>query len=449
MSILTVSDQAQFKPYGSGRMYCHVLAFQVSTSVNLVDLLVTDYTSNPAIVCDRIRLPQFEGLDVAPQQVLHLSIPLKLLISLADEYQARFGEEFFDRMDAHLTQTNWVPLHDKFCLADLTVGVQKKSTHLTGHVVLVRLLSDVPDVMPFFNRFLEKCGLLLAANPARATKVIQNLGWQAYERVSSELGPLAADSTSYSSESQTQVKAEQTFEEQSLEELDLQEQLRELLEPVSQPAQHQGRLQSQIQPQSQSQNESQSQYLTQLHSVQPDDHQSPPEESQDYMVHADSERSTLFVPESWSPPQYCLLARLNELPLVPDNTVYTTEAYVAGSIPPNLECLCTKVYEAYGNSIELSDPQVAPLELILLDSLDSQLTPDNSIMVSVESKDILKFVGVEFAEQLYTRLGHFQRQFRRRPLRKVTVELSIVTHDGISGWAMRNLDFQEILGEKA
>lgn len=436
MPVLTVGDRSEFRSYGAGNLYCHVLAFRVTTSRSIADLLVTDYTANDDIQAERLRPPTFEGLQLQHNQVLQLTISIELLEALAQDYQSRFDEEFFDRLGAHLSQTSWVVLHDRLCLANLQIRLQKKATHLMGHVKqLWVLLYQAPDALPFWERVLAWCGQIMTRNPGLAAKVVGILSKECQDRAATVLGTLAvmSDSTSYSTgESQTQVKAEH-----SSDEIDLQNHLRDMLEPVSQPAQ----------PHRHSQ--TQTQYLTQLQSLnsQPESqiNHGEPRNGLDAALHQrdnypSRDDDNLFAHEALANPFHSL-AQLNRLPLVPNNRIYKTEAYVVGVIPQDLTSLCTKVYEVQDSQISLSDPHIEPLELILLDLDDKLLTPENSLLVWVSRADLMHFMGLNYPEQLYTRLGHFQALFKKRLLRKIPLELTISTERAISKWTTRNLDF--------
>lgn len=446
MPILTVGNNSTFRSYATGNLYAHVLAFRVNTQNTIADLLVTDYTSNPEIVGDRIKLPEFTGLDVTPTQILHLSVEINLLKELAEQYQTKFDEEFFDRLDAGLSQTNWVVLHDKFCLANLQVRLQKRATHLTGDVQQAWLLSEqLVEIEQFWDRVLEWCSSHMSQNLSLVSKIVNSLNKDAISRAVVVLGPLVltSGSTSYSAgESQTQIKTEQ-----SSDEIDLQANFRDLLEPVSQPAQ----------PHRHSQ--SQTQYLTQLQSLhsqsipqsQYSDSQNsqPLIESTTYLgeqLTGDKSNDDIFSIETRGA-LFHTLAQLNRIPLEVNNRIYKTKAYVVGTIPQDLTYLCTKVYEVQEGKICISDPHIEPLELILLDSSEKSLTPQNSLLVLLPKDQLMVFMGLQFHEQLYTRLEKLQSLFKQRELQKITFELTITSDNGIAMWTTRNLDLAALLSK--
>lgn len=447
MPVFSICDPS-FKTYALGNLYCHVLAFRIDTEKDFADLQVTDYTSKQEIAGDRPSVLAFADVDVSPTEILHVTLNLDLFNRLAEKYQANIGEEFFARLNATLSQNNWVILHEKLCLANLQIKLQKKPTHLMGNVQLVFLVSaETPGINQFWDRVLERCGTLMMKHASIASKVIGSLSQEAIERANTYLGPLAvtSDSTSYSSESQTQIKEELTFEEQ-----DLQQQLRALLEPAFQPAQ----------PPRQSQ--TQSQYLTQLQSLQRDsqlDVGNPqlPDSSPRLRegLAADSLPPNLSQASgNVSPPSAqrkdvfkgpITLAQLNNIPLLPNNRIYTTSAYVVGTIPQDLSYVCTKIYELNDGKINLSDPHLGTLELVLLDSNDKLLNPENSLVVYVPQNELLELFGLQYREQLYTQLDNIKELFKKRKNTKIQLDLNITTENAISYWTTRNFDMLALL----
>lgn len=439
MNVLTVGNK-DFRMYAKGNLYCHVLAFRVSTAKSVADLLVTDYTSNPNIQDERLGVPSFQDLEISPDQILHLTLSIEQLKRLALEYQSRYDEEFFSKLDAHLTQTNWVILQGKLCFANLHVSVHKKLPHLTGLVdqqfVLSRLLVNV---LPFWERVLHNCGQIMTSRPNLAAKVISNLSDECRDRATHVLGSLAVvlDSTSYSTgESQTQVKTEH-----SLDEMDLQNQLRDILEPVSQPAQVYRHSQTQTQ------------YLTQLQSLNSQldsQFRDGPSQSQSDGSNLQENNAELHQDDNLfaSEPligQSHTLAQLNRVPLLPNSRIYHTEAYVVGTIPKELMMLCTKKYNVENGQIALTDPIVESLQLVLLDLELKLLTPENLLLVWVSRDEIMEFMGLKYHEQLYTRLAAFQELLRNRKLKKIPLELSITSETGIAQWTTRKLSFDNLV----
>lgn len=357
-----------------------------------------------------------------------------MLQRLAESYELRIGQEFFDRLDAHLTQTNWVVLHDKLCFARLEVALIKRSSHMTGSVQNALVLSSMnQEILVFWKRVLEWCGDLIAQHRQTAEKVANSLCKLCNEDLVGLFGAVVPDldSTSYSTgESQTQVKTEH-----SSEEVDLQGNFRDLLEPVSQPAQ------PPRQP------ETQTQYLTQLQSLdsQPSGPSQPrrEEESRSSPNESSEDLFTLDLAAG----QLHTLAQLNKVPLKPDNRIYKTKAYIAGTVPRDLTHLCSKVYEELDGGLCLSDPHLEPLELILVDPVAKSLTPENSLLVLVPTEQILSFMGLQLDEQLYTQLERIQALFKQRQLTKIPLELTITSHDSIAHWTARNLTLAAITAQ--
>lgn len=439
MPVFSVCDPS-FKTYALGNLYCHVLAFRIDTEKEFADLQVTDYTSKQDIAGDRPSTLTFTDVDVSPTEILQVTLSLDVFNGLAEKYQATIGEEFFARLNATLSQNNWVILHEKLCLANLQIKLQKKPTHLMGNVQHAFLLSaETPGGNQFLDRFLERCGTLMKKHASIASKVIGNLSQEAIEQARIYLGPLAvtSDSTSYSSQSQTHIKEELILDDQ-----DLQQQLRNLLEPAFQPAQ----------PPRQSQ--TQSQYLTQLQSLQRESQQElenfqlPDSDSQQSHVLSQSENLSILRAQGRNVLEGPLtLAQLNRISLVPDNRIYTTSAFVVGTIPQDLSYVCTKVYELKDGKISLSDPHIEQLEFILLDSNDTLLSSENSLVVSVPNDNLMEVFGLQYREQLYTQLENIKELFKKRKKIKIQLDLKITSKNAISVWTTHNLDLLALLRE--
>ncbi|SGZ51722.1 CIC11C00000001412 [Sungouiella intermedia] len=444
MPVFSVCD-ASFKTYALGNLYCHVLAFRIDTEKDFADLQVTDYTSKGEIAGDRPSSLTYANIDVSATEILHVTLNLELFNRLAQKYQEVTGEEFFARLNATLSQNNWVILHEKLCLANLQLKLQKKPTHLMGNVQQAFLLSaETPNIDLFWDRMLERCGLLMLKHASLASKVIASLSPESIERANSYLGPLTvnSDATSYSSESQAPIKEEHSFDD-----LDLQQQLRDMLEPAFQPAQ----------PHIQTQ--TQSQYLTQLQSLQQDsqlghgNHRLPdtysPQQSllPESQLPAVSQFPDLLLADEKASGLFTL-SQLNRMPMIPNNRIYTTSAYVVGTIPQNLSYICTKVYELTDGQIRLSDPHLEPLELILLDSSEKCLNPDNCLVAKIPKDELMELFSLQYKEQLYTKLEDINKLFSRRKNIRIQLELNITAENAIPLWTTRNLDMSMLLGSR-
>jgi len=142
------------------------------------------------------------------------------------------------------------------------------------------------------------------------------------------------------------------------------------------------------------------------------------------------------------------LSQLNRMPMIPNNRIYTTSAYVVGTIPQNLSYICTKVYELTDGQIRLSDPHLEPLELILLDSSEKCLNPDNCLVAKIPKDELITLFSLQYKEQLYTKLEDIAKLFSRRKNLRIQLELNITAENAIPLWTTRNLDMSMILGSR-
>lgn len=402
--LLRVEDSSKFRTYATGLLYCHVLALRINTG-GLADVLVTDYTSNPEIASEKIQTPALESLPLRSDECLHLGIDLQRLTSLAGQYHHKFQEEIFSRLDASLSQSNWIDVAHRFVLARVGVRLQKKPTHLTGNVMNIALVEPRDDLGSFWTRFLVRVTPFMIQNPKMLLKVVQSLGPDALNAAGDVIALLSAKISVHSSADQeNRVK----IENDSDDELQAQSNL----EP-SQPAQ---------QP-------SQSQFLTQLQ-----------DKSQSQISF--SLESQVDIPFNDSVQGIHTLRELSKVPLIPNNRIYRTLAIVVAI--PDLAYVCAKLYENRNGVLSLSDPRITALELVLADSEDRTLTPDNSISVHIPQEEVAEFFGISFPEQLYTRLPMLLGLFNRRTLRRMELELRIGEVDKLLVWTVKGLRFSQV-----
>lgn len=397
---ITVQDCSKFKSYTAVQLDCHVLALRINTN-STCDLLVSDYTSSPDIVSDRVKLPAIGRLSLRPDEFFNLSILLNLLTHLSQEYQHSYNEELFDKKDAHLSQSNWIDVAHRFVFARVLVKLQKKASHWAGIVQRAALLQYDEQFVHFWKRCIERIGPLMAEHPGLLLLVMNYLGKEALSMAADIVPLLSASSTSYSTnESQIPVKIEHESDSEPSQ------------PPPSQPAQ---------QLDSPSQQHSPTQFLTQLL-----------QDSQSQMSFSDSQ----------DPKDIYTLSELNRVPLEANNRIYRTRAVVVGM--PDLACVCAKRFQQENGELALSDPHIVPLELVLADSDQKTLSRQNSLTACVPRDQVGFFFGCLFTEQLFTQLGEIQERFRRRSAKAIDLELTICDVDGVKVWVPRNMKFAQI-----
>lgn len=462
--LLTVANDSSFRPYQKGHIYLFCLFLRVPTQSSQIDLLATDFTSNPHIVSDKIRVPATEAISLKREQILHLKLGIGELQNLLEEYKTRFRQDFFDREAASLENSNWIDVANKACLLRANLRIQKRA--LDFHVVAeqVRLISQYDqDFQPFWDRFVDQGRLVLTRDP-KLRKTLYSVVGKSAQVLNDQAGKTHTD---HMSSQNTQVESNNlhsdlhnSFDDkensshgikqepvsssemlQVKQESDSQasERLREVLDPVSQPAQPRLGL-----PPA-------SQYLTQFHTQPsiPDTQFGVQFESQ-FAVNADSQQSTLFETQrsdsqeiadlqgllinSLLDSNFLALADLNALPMVLNHRLFRCRARLAGTLPQDLSYVCAKHFEP---DLSLSDPRVEDLVLVFSGNSERLLTPDNSVSVTIPKERVCAFFGFQYAEQLYTNIGLIALEPRRA--RFADLELVVAPVSGTLCWIPTNL----------
>lgn len=462
--LLTVANDSSFRPYQKGHIYVFCLFLRVPTQSSQIDLLVTDFTSNPNIVSDKIRVPTTEAISLKREQILHIKLGISEFQNLLEEYKTRFRRDFFDREAASLENSNWIDVANKACLMRANLRIQKRA--LEFHIVAeqVRLISQYDeDFQPFWDRFVDQGSLVLARDPklretlcslvGKPTKLPSDEAGNTHnEHLSSPNVQLESpdvhsdplNSSDDKENSSRAIKQEPVSSEEMLQvkqESDSQasQRLREVLDPVSQPAQPRVGL-----PPA-------SQYLTQFRTQPsiPDTQFGVQLESQ-FAVNADSQQSTLFETQrsdsqeiadlqglfvnSLLDSNFLLLADLNAVPMVQNHRLFRCRAKLAGTIPQDLSYICAK---HFGPNLSLSDPRVEDLILVFSGNSEHLLTPDNSVCVTIPKERVCAFFGFQYAEQLYTNIGLIASRPRRA--RFADLELMVAPVSGSLCWVPTNL----------
>ncbi|EEQ39191.1 hypothetical protein EJF18_40119 [Clavispora lusitaniae] len=440
MALLSVE---QLSAYAAGHVYAHVIAIRVNTQQES-DLLLVDYTRNSALN-ESSRFPFDTDLEMG----LQVKAPIEMVTRLAQDYRKVFGGDMFDRNAARLRESSWIAMAGSFCLVRAQLKVSRRKTHLGGFTRSLALLSSAHvDCGAFVRRLVEH-------NPQFPSEAIYEKWWARFPP-----GTAPAKTAGVSREPPSQPddgdsdgghKFQKLSSAQRIK-LEKNEHLRQMLQPVetqllTQPSQFSQESQF-LQSQERAMN--QVDRTSQRDQNQRDQNQRDQTNHtiQTPQAHGDTNATSPGSPFSPSDPensQFSLAALNRILSDSPDETVYSTRAFVVGSLPQDLTLVCTKNYVEVDGDIQLSDPLVRPLELYLADSTEKVLGPANSLVVHIPKEQVLPFFGCKFPEQLYTQLASFQERFRQRRKRWVALDLEAISVDGRPTWTLHKSRFEQLL----
>lgn len=436
MKLLEVQNRDKFRSYDSGYLYVHLLALRVNTS-DCSDVIVTDYSGNQDVVSEWSRVNIFGGHELPRDQLLNLQIPLDVLRSLCLEYASSTnGKALFETAN---DESNWIDVSTQFCLLYIEVKLRKTVNKLTGTITKARVVDvdNAPDIAGFWERLL--CLPLCDVPDQMSLKPSELI-----ERLQGNMSEIKADKSM-----EAPVKIENLDSE-----IDSQQNLEDILEPASQFSQvNHGRDIAPAQPviqglppllvldqSQQSQPVIQNtQFLTQI----------PPSQTQ-ASNNEDGEYPILFTLDSnGSIKSDYTLAELCELPVRPDNRVYSTLAVVAGTIP-RISHVVSKAFKTCNGEPTLIDPGTTFLELVLADIEPSAqgdkitLPQANTLSVHIPPGEILAFFGVKYVEDLYTKLPAIEEQLHKRVPHKILIQLILSETIGGCAWVPQNLSINDL-----
>lgn len=436
MKLLEVKNRDNFRSYDSGYLYVHLLALRVNTS-DCSDVIVTDYSGNQDVVSERSRVNMFGGHELPRDQLLDLQIPLNVLRTLCLEYAASTNDKAL--FETATDDTNWIDVSTQFCLLCIEVKLRKTVNKLTGTITKARVVDvdTTPDIAGFWERFmcLPLCDVpdQMSFKPSDLIKRLQG----------------NTPETQLDKSMEAPVKIENLDSE-----IDSQQNLEDILEPASQFSQvNRGRDIASAQPvihglplllaldqSQQSQPVIQNtQFLTQV----------PPSQTQG-SNNEDGEYPILFTLDSnGSLKSDYTLAELGEIAVQPDNRVYSTLAFVAGTIP-SISYVVSKAFKIHNGEPILIDPETSFLELVLAD-IDPSAQGDkitlpqaNTLSVHIPPGEILAFFGVRFVEDLYIKLPAIEEQLHKRVPHKIPVQLILSDTTGGCAWVPQNLTIDDL-----
>lgn len=424
MAYLTLLDGDNVKPYAVGHFISHIVALRINSTptnfgerkrVPLLDIVVTDYTSNKSLVGERHHVPSSPLLRLKPEECLHLTISLALFETLCDNYKAVAGEELFTRQTADLEKGGWIDVPQQLCVARLDVRFRRKGEHLCGFVSNVGMLHLLEHLGVFWRRFVERAEPLMRTRPKVLIRILKAMGPQALSALADlveKLAKLTAHriKAEHSDESDGENTHWNALEPELSQVSELPARLLVMLKPLQAPRE-------QDRPRDDKRDELQ--LLTQV----PDDSWESPPRS----------RSANFV----------TLGELNALK-PQANRVYKTRAMVVGCTP-GIEYACVKVYKSENGKLVLRDPAVQPLAFVLADGQQQALGPHNSSIVHVKRENILAFFGAKYPEQLYTRVEKHKEAFASKSLRYVELQLLMLQVDSVPAWTAYNWSFSHII----
>lgn len=390
-------------PYAKEDLLVHVLAFRINTELQNVNVLVTDYTPNERIVGEWSRTMAEE---LPKEEIVNIRISVEDLLKATAAHEAKHGVA----LNIKESENNWADVKSDLCVARFSVGFLPKMTFCSGSAKFLPVDYASQQYTDLLSRLRDRWPVSFFQQNSQAALAVLGLVLLAETKLLLAL------------ESESLVKEEEIKEEPAPP---LQNSMQNILQPASQyfSAQRQESQESPIDSESQI-SDAQSQrneILTQLLQANEDE---PEVDS----LESDADYS---------------LGHLSGLSLaMAGNRIFHTKAVVVGTVPGNLTHVCTKTYSKRHGKLELGDPQAFPLELILAELAEpTELSAENSLSVVVPPKQLLSFFGVDVTEQLYTRAGRFDQQFRQRGLK--FVDFDLVQQD--NQWQPRNLRFSSIL----
>lgn len=367
MKIQDLPDPTMADYYERYLIIGYAVRLQMATSKMPFKLLITDFTHNPLVQNRYNWAPEFAGVTLDHSQLFQVDLFPDKLRALELEYRNMV-------VDEQLLGGTEDVIAPKFCVVDVCVTLKKVNSFVLGRLVNITVLNGAVDLDSLGPAKLANLTALHDKMAAQLSRQFIHANFHRALRVFSPrilalLGDPSSNATSNSAAYGSQPRQVSIKGEGCAE---------------TQPA-----------------------------SLEFDSRRLFAEDEP--IIDTQNHRKTYT------------LEQINAIKLVPDNRVYRTKAYIAGSMPENLAFVCVKGYVADGVKVALTDPFLQHLELILSDvqpgTDDKLLDHTNSVSVHVVDDQLPDFFGLSGVESIYTKLGALNERFQQRRTRKVNLEL--------------------------